>query len=223
MRIHPEIDFQLFMRELLRLFEAEDRLMFAIHVLKFFDQVFKEKEEYPYLKFGSTVEVNCLRQLGPLNNEQAEYEILDVKHLGRILYIVCKDGLDDIGQLSFRNEYGVNFEVISSFSPSIAFFEQQMSDMISKYKGMAVVANSCSPRKAEAEGETAVGFVKLPYMRKKKPFLIHGLGKEYDMEEQCMKSCTFCSCMHIFDIRPDILQENEILSGMEIDYTKICR
>lgn len=434
-----QIDFQLFMRELLRLFEAEDRLMFAIHVLKFFDQVFKEKEEYPYLEFGSTVEVNCLRQLGPLNNEQAEYrlyltagtglieeskaliksrcriinrkdgsdifesitgyrivrvlpkreplikikeygenifdpdkeernlrlaiipisrkrwfhikyeenisgrhyfeiqdneskvkennrayvqlfdrlvdekveiavfpelamnsatedeirgyltnkalttrdyslelvflgsrwengsnkcvllsgsgsvlcrngkknpfslvhngkecfeklvkrpteyEILDVKHLGRILYIVCKDGLDDIGQLSFWNEYGVNFEVISSFSPSIAFFEQQMADMISKYKGMAVVANSCSPRKAEAEGETAVGFVKLPYMRKKKPFLIHGLGKEYDMEEQCMKSCTFCSCMHIFDIRPDILQENEILSGMEIDYTKICR
>lgn len=436
--LSEQINFQNFMRKLLQLLEAEDLFMFAIHVLKFFDQIFKDKEAYPYLEFGNIVEVNCLRQLGPLNNEQTEYrlyltagtglveeskalieskcriinrkdgsdifesitgyrivrvlpkreplikikeygknifcsdegeeknlrlaiipvsrkrwfhikyeentsgkhyfeiednkskikennraylqlfdrmvdekveiavfpelamnsatedeiceylahkalttgdyslklvflgscwengsnkcvllsgngsvlcrngkknpfslvrnekeyfekltkkpvgyEILDVKHLGRILYIVCKDGLDDIGQFSFWNEYGVNFEVISSFSPSIAFFEQEMADMISKYKGMALVANSCCPRKAE--GRTAVGFVKLPYMRKKKPFLIDGLGKEYNMEEQCMKNCTFCSCMHIFDIKPDRLQENEILSGMKIDYTKICR
>lgn len=156
-----------------------------------------------------------------LSKRPTEYEILDVRRLGRVLYIVCKDGLNDIDQVSFWNEYGVNFEVISSFSPSIAFFEQQMKDMISKYLGIAIVANCCSPRVSnEAEG-TVIGFINTPYMRKKSPILVEGLSSEYFMDPACSEKCIFCGCMHIFDIRPDVLQGDEERSGMKIDHTRM--
>lgn len=157
-----------------------------------------------------------------LSKRPMKYELLDIKDLGRILYVVCKDGLDDIDQVSFWNEYEVNFEVISSLSPSISYFDRQMSDMVEKYMGIAFVSNSCCERVQEVGDKKIIGFIKAPYMRKRKPFRVQGLNSDYYMDNDCMKKCTFCTCMHIFDIKPDALNKNKIWSGMQIDYTRIC-
>ncbi len=146
------------------------------------------------------------------------YETIDISRLGRVLYLVCKDAFDEMAQAAFRNEYEINFEVISSYSASVSLFGDQMRDLSEKHLGIGMIANSCCPR-AE-KGERDIGFIEIPYMRKKKPYKLEGMQDRYEMDDGCMGQCSFAKCMHIFEFKPDCLQEDCERAGITVDYTK---
>lgn len=155
-----------------------------------------------------------------LRSRPAEYEVLDVQHLGRILYLICKDGLEDLDQIEFWNEYGINFEVISSYSKSVSYFEEQMKEFAEKYKGIGILSNCCSLRSEVGTDNISVGFIETPAMRKKEPFRTEGVSDKYFIEKSCKEKCSFCDCIHIFDIKPDILEENDLLSKICIEHSR---
>ncbi len=147
-----------------------------------------------------------------------QYELMDVPHLGRILYSICKDAFDEMSQVAFHTAYAVDFEVISSFSASLSYFDGQMRDLAEKHLGVGIVANACSPR--VGLGEKEIGFIEIPYMRKKSPFRLEGMKIVYQTDDCCEEACTFAGCMHIFDLKPDEILADGEKCGITVDYTR---
>ncbi len=152
-----------------------------------------------------------------LKERTQKHELLDVEGLGRILYVICKDDLDDLPQVSFWNEYKVGMEIISAFSASVSYFVRQMKRFAEDYLGVSLLANSCEPRSKQEE--TDVGYLMIPAMRKKPPIQTEGVGIPYQCRPDCIKSCQFCHCMHIFELNTNQLFESEEKKHMIVSYT----
>lgn len=152
-----------------------------------------------------------------LKSRAKELELLDVESLGRILYVVCKDGLADMRQISFWNEYRVNFEVISAYSSSISFFEEQMRALAGKYYGIGIVANSCAPRPEE---EPEIGFVEVPCRDARNRSQNTGIPHNYTKDAGCQSQCAFGGCIHIFELKPNKVKEEHGKLSMEVDYIR---
>lgn len=156
-----------------------------------------------------------------LKERTQKHELLDVGGLGRILYVICKDDLDDLPQISFWNEYKVSMEIISAFSPSVSYFVKQMKRFAEDYLGVSILANSCEPRSDKEEKD--VGYLMIPAMRKKPPIQTEGVGIPYQCSTDCIKSCRFCRCMHIFELNTNQLFESEEKKHIVVSYTSDTR
>ena len=71
--LYCEISFSFFLEKLCSLMQNDYDSFIPIHILKKFDLIFKEKDQYPYLEFGNKIEVNYFHEIGPLNHNQKEY------------------------------------------------------------------------------------------------------------------------------------------------------
>lgn len=156
-----------------------------------------------------------------LKERSQKYELLDVDGLGRILYVICKDDLDDLPQISFWNEYKVSMEIISAFSPSVSYFVRQMKRFAEDYLGVSLLANSCEPRSNQEE--INVGSLVIPAMRKEPPMQTEGVEIPYHSGQDCIKSCQFCRCMHIFELNMNQLFELEDKKHILVTYTSDTR
>lgn len=149
-----------------------------------------------------------------LTERPKKYELLDIDEFGRILYVICKDDLNDLPQISFWSEYEVGMEIISSFSPSVSYFVKQMKRFAEDYLGVSLLANSCEPRQNEKE----IGCLVIPAMRKKSPIQTEGVEIPYTHGMMCQASCQFCSCMHTFELNLNQIFETDEKKHIEISY-----
>lgn len=153
------------------------------------------------------------------------YNMIDIMGLGRIWYLVCKDGLDDMPQMHMKNEYGITFEMISCYSGSISYFEREAESFSQSYKGITVLANSCEPRINKDKinvGET-IGFICVPAMRRVMPFTTTKKVEFYKIKEDCFQCRKHSSCAQVFTIYPNEDMEEEELNGMKIICDNIQR
>lgn len=152
-----------------------------------------------------------------LKERPDQYTLLDMKHLGRILYLVCKDGLNDIWQVKNWVNYGVNIEVVSSYSNSISHFENELSDLAEKYLGIGIVANCCEPRKIpNGENDISVGLLEIPSIMKNEYNQTKGKTITYSKTRECAGDCRFCDCIHMYTIYLDRLEESETSNSMKV-------
>lgn len=156
-----------------------------------------------------------------LKERPQKYELLDVDGVGRILYVICKDDLDDLPQISFWNEYKVSMEMISAFSPSVSYFVRQMKRFAEDYLGVSLLANSCEPRQEKEEMD--VGYLVIPAMRKNVPIQTEGIQISYKCGPDCIKNCQFCRCMHIFELNMEQIFNTEEKRHIMVSYTSDMR
>lgn len=175
----------------------------------------RNKKENPFL-----VEKNGKKYYEKLECKPEKYEIIDIDNLGRILYVVCKDGLEDFEQREFWSDYEINMEVISSYSPSISFFEQHLSDFVKKYNGIGIVANSCAARLKTFEKNKDTGFIILPELREEDLFCETCACYGYKCIEEEWKECNFGKCVHIYDIHPKKEKSENNKISVQITYEK---
>lgn len=145
-----------------------------------------------------------------LGKKPERYELIDISYLGRVLYLICRDAVEDLDQSIFWNQYNVNLEVISCYSPSIQFFKQEMDHFVKNKIGFAILANCCEPRISLKNQEEEIGFLAVPAMSKtagnSSTFTqIHPYGKI----EHCENECDICDCKHLFTIYPHRCYETE--------------
>lgn len=92
-----------------------------------------------------------------LKEEAQEMELLDVPGIGRIQYLVCKDGLDDGLQHTLWGLFEIAVSFISSYSESVSHFGKLGASFGAEYGGIQVLANACAPRIGIWQGEKEEG------------------------------------------------------------------
>lgn len=134
-----------------------------------------------------------------LSQRPSYFEALDLDYLGRLIYFICRDSLEDLDQAYLWNQHHINIEVISSYSKSLSHFENKMRYFSQTHKGISVVANCCEPRSQK----DTVGFISLPATdlssenRNAEGFLLH-----HRPTGHCQNHCEICKCYEIFTLYP---------------------
>lgn len=149
-----------------------------------------------------------------LKQEAQNVELIDIPKIGRMQYLVCKDGLNDSWQHRMWDFFEIAFSVISSYSTSISYFEQLGDSFSRQYAGVQVLSNACAPRiksKArEMESTTnllkqpfdEIGFLTVPCCKNtKKEAACQKLF--YKTMEHCME-CSFGGCIRVFKLNPSL-------------------
>ncbi|HWT76641.1 MAG TPA: hypothetical protein VN258_18230 [Mobilitalea sp.] len=152
-----------------------------------------------------------------LKSRPEKYSLLDVNGLGRLLYLVCKDGLDDIAQITLWNEYGVNMEIISAFTPSILYFENQSEKFNKDYLGIDLLTNCCNPRLQICNDNSIdIGYISVPVMNVERRRVVSN-RIYFSSDEKCNNCDRFCNCAHIFTLNPNKLIKDTRFHGMEVE------
>lgn len=154
--------------------------------------------------------------------------LIDIKGLGRVWYLICKDALVFDKVVNIMSHYGCNVQMISSYSKSLSDFQSSGESLAKQYQVLSVVANSCAVRKGKN-----IGVISYPVFFDKDKN-ISSLNIEYLCSESCEK-CSYSKCAHIFqfDIVESIVVNiekqfdqkkfNHKLTGIKINYTEYKR
>lgn len=149
-----------------------------------------------------SVEYQGKRYWEDLDEEAKVIQLLDIPVIGRIQYLICKDGLDDALQHYIWNVFEVSCSIISSFSDSIIHFEDIGESFGKMYAGIQVLGNACAAR---MEHSDEIGHVIAPCGKEKKA---PSFQKErYKAIEHCKKDCKFGGCIQVLKISPSELVE----------------
>lgn len=73
-------------------------------------------------------------------------ELIDIPKLGRIQYLICKDGLNDGMQRLLWGMFEIAISFISSYSQSVSHFGKIGESFSEEYAGIQVLANACASR-----------------------------------------------------------------------------
>lgn len=152
-----------------------------------------------YKKIGFTLKDNGIKYYEDLQQRPDKQELIDIKGLGRVLYFVCRDALEEVDQAYLQNEYYVNAEVISCYSVSISYFESAMKRFSQTQNGISVVANCCEARKQEKK----IGFIALPATNMNSGNnSAEGIIFHYDIADSCMENCKLGKCQCVYSLYP---------------------
>lgn len=131
-----------------------------------------------------------------------QLEAVDLDYIGRLIYLVCRDALEDLDQAFLWNHHQIHMEVISSYSESLSHFENKMRYFSQTHKGISVLANCCAPRYSK----DSIGFLSVPATdlttanHNADGHLLH-----HSISQHCPGHCDICDCSHIYTLYP--LQE----------------
>lgn len=155
-----------------------------------------------------------------LEDEVQEIQLLDIPKIGRIQYLICKDGLND-GLL--HNMWGL-FEIamsfISSYSNSISHFEEVGSGFSAQYAGIQVLSNACAARMGVKRTVTMpqeqVGHVIFPCARERTG-TPSSQKESYETMSHCEEGCCFGGCIRVFRINPNLISEDNGILGNYVE------
>ena len=168
-----------------------------------------KKMPFEYKKSGKTY-------VEALNKWPEAYNLLDVAGLGRLFYLVCKDGIDDNTQIELWNKYDVNFEVVSAYSPSLDYFIKQSYKFNSEYMGLYILNNCCEPRvRKNINKNINIGYLASPVFNEVKNNM--DSQKNYYFTDDFCKSCSyFCNCAFVYTLNPNQIVKNNDMIGIDI-------
>lgn len=133
--------------------------------------------------------------------------LIDISGLGRIQYLVCKDGLDAATQSAMWTDFEIAFSIISAYSESISHFDELGKTFAELYGGIQVLSNACEPRMriAKERGNDLVELGNIIYpcgsCTDNRPSHWRG-GYETNRYcwEECNKNNGISSCIRVFTL-----------------------
>ncbi len=140
--------------------------------------------------------------------------LLDMRGLGRIWYLICKDAILYNESVRIVEEYECNVRIVSAYSNSISDF-QTVGEMLAKaYEVFSVVCNSCAVRIGKH-----IGLVSYPvfYNEGKN---ISSRERTYSCTKHC-KNCSYAKCAHIWQFCVAEQEEeelNQLTTGLAVKY-----
>lgn len=151
-----------------------------------------------------------------LSNKINDINLIDIKGLGRIWYLICKDALVFDEVVKIVNEYGCNIKMISSYSKSISDFGKIGESLAAIYQVLSIVSNSCAVRKGKE-----IGVISYPVFDNQNKN-ISGKNMYYECIEKCEK-CIYGKCAHIlqFNLNEDNDFKREKQIGEHVTYHKL--
>lgn len=73
--LRGDIEFGFFLKEVSKVLSEDNYKLVSVHILLYFDVIFKEKENYNCLGFRNIVNIKRICSMGPLNNNQEKYRL----------------------------------------------------------------------------------------------------------------------------------------------------
>ena len=154
-------------------------------------------------KIGFNLKEDGIKYYEDLRQRPEKLELIDVKGLGRILYFICRDALEEVDQAFLQSEYFVNVEIISCYSSSLSYFESAMKRFAQTHNGISVVAHCCEARKKTKK----TGFVSFPATNVNSGNnIVEGLIYYYDNKHSC-EECRIGKCQCIYTLYPMEMSE----------------
>ncbi len=147
-----------------------------------------------------------------LKQEAQEVELIDLPKIGRIQYLICKDGLNDSWQHDMWNIFEIAFSVVSSYSESLSHFESIGGSFSVQYAGVQILANACAPRfkpepaKGSQTLQNEIGFIMVPCCKNEKKDASYQ-KEPYAPTHHCQECC-FGGCIQVFKLNPSLIREN---------------
>lgn len=143
----------------------------------------------------------------------SDINLADIKGIGRVWYLICKDAIVFDQNVKITNNFGINVQVISSYSKSVSEFKKTGESLATIYALFSLMCNACSARKCITDDleNTELGVISYPIFETKKKSI---LG--YSTYYQCgamKEKCDYCQCAHIFDL--------DLASEMVIERTEM--
>lgn len=117
--------------------------------------------------------------------------LIDIKGLGRVWYLICKDAIIYNHSVNIIEKYDCNVRIVSAYSNSISDFQTAGDILARGYEVFSVVCNSCAVRRGKN-----IGVISYPvfYNEGKN---ISSREKTYACDVNC-KQCSYASCAHIW-------------------------
>lgn len=149
--------------------------------------------------------------------------LIDILGLGRIQYLVCKDGLDAAAQSAMWADFEIAFSIISAYSESISHFDELGKTFAELYGGIQVLTNACEPRmriaKEKDEALIELGNIIYPCgcCKDNRPSHWHD---RYEANRSCWEECNknngIGSCIRIFALDREQRKEEDGFFGLFI-------
>ncbi len=137
--------------------------------------------------------------------------LIDIKGLGRVWYLICKDDLIFENVAPFVSKYESTVQVISAYSSCLSEFRGTGEALAEKYQVFSAVSNSCAVR-----GGREIGIMGYPVIFEQGNS-ITGFSLEYacSLGGAC---CSYGRCAHImrFDLENSCLNTKEMRSGNQV-------
>lgn len=149
-----------------------------------------------------------------LGNKSDVIYLLDMRGLGRIWYLICKDAILYSESIRIAEEYDCNVRVVSAYSNSISDF-QTVGEMLAKaFQVFSIVCNSCAVRIGKH-----IGVVSYPvfYNEGKN---IADREKKYACARNCQK-CVYAKCAHIWQFcvaEQEVEGQKQPTTGLAVKY-----
>lgn len=150
-----------------------------------------------------------------------EISLIDMKGLGRIWYLICKDFLVYEEVVSMVSKFGCNVQIASAYSKSISDFRLVGESLAGNCQSLFAVSNSCAVRTGKE-----IGLIGYPvfYVEGK---CLTAKSLPYQCSVECER-CAYARCAHLFRFsvhEKRIFQENcriseNKLAGMQIEYVQ---
>ena len=150
-----------------------------------------------------------------------EISLIDMKGLGRIWYLICKDFLVYEEVASMVSKFGCNVQIASAYSKSISDFRLVGESLAGNCQSLFAVSNSCAVRTGKE-----IGLIGYPvfYVEGK---CLTAKSLPYQCSVECER-CAYARCAHLFRFsvhEKRIFQENcriseNKLAGMQIEYVQ---
>lgn len=144
-----------------------------------------------------------------LCKEVQSIDLIDIPPLGRIQYLICKDGLNEGELTNLRGVFEIALAVISAYSESVSYFEESGEHFCRGLAGIQVLANACAPR--IGIGQREIGHMMIPCAKIRRNAGAQKIA--YMTSEDCGKAECFGKCIHVFEINPDLVYEKDHILG----------
>ncbi|MDE7179338.1 MAG: hypothetical protein K2O59_16170 [Lachnospiraceae bacterium] len=145
----------------------------------------------------------------------AEITLIDIPGLGRMQYLICKDGLNTASQNALWSIFEISFSVISAYSESLSHFKNLGSCFSTQYGGIQIVSNACESRmgkyKIEDHPKLELGNVIIPCACANDMSVDKAIQKYETVDycwNECRKKAKIGSCIRVVSIFPN--EESEI-------------
>lgn len=149
-----------------------------------------------------------------LSKRPLQLDAVDIDFLGRLIYLICRDALEDLDQAFLWNNYQIHMEVISSYSESLSHFENKMKYFSQAHRGISILANCCQPRL----NKDSIGFLCIPATDiSTKNNLTEGVLAPHHATKDCHNHCKLCSCQSIYTLYPLQEQTNKHYKTIRIE------
>jgi len=157
---------------------------------------------------------NGKRYWEDLQEESQEIQMIDIPGMGRIQYLICKDGLDSGTQHYLWGAFGVAMTFISSYSESVSYFTDLGNDFSTQYAGILCTEVIACAARMERDGrgkiknpKVEIGHVIVPVAG------IDGRGtsckKVYAPVSHCGNGCSFGGCIRVLHVDPQAILERK--------------